>query len=91
VVDVEERSLEVGAHAVCGEQTADSVLRRVLHPRGASMAAGAQQVGVQPHELRQRDRRDRAPLERGCLCEPATRQLDLREGVECVDVTGKRP
>ena len=55
------------------------------------MPAGVQQVGVQADELRQRDRLDRAPLERGRPREAPARELDLRERVERIDVAGEGP
>ena len=89
MVDVEERGLQIGLHPVRGKEAADAVLGAVLDPRGPLVAGHVQQVAVEPHELRERNRVDCAPLEGGRPHEVAAGDLDLGERVECVDVAGE--
>ena len=56
VVDVEERGLEVGAHAVRDEQPLDRADERVLLRRGARLAAAAVEVAERRDGLRKRQR-----------------------------------
>src|SRR5439155_8747916 len=86
VVDVEERRLEVGLDAVRLEQPADTVDGRVLRLRRTRTAGDTVEVAEVADELRKRDRRRGAALDRGRVPQVAARRLDLRERVERVDV-----
>src|SRR5207244_8963939 len=86
VVDVEERRLEVGLDAVRLEQPADTVDGRVLRLRRTRTAGDTVEVAEVADELRKRDRRRGAALDRGRVPQVAARRLDLRERAERVDV-----
>ena len=89
VVGVELCNLEVGAHAVRGEQPPDHVDERVLPLCGATTTVSRVQVAERRDCLRKRKhiRRTSRERERGAVAAP--RLLDERERLERVDVAGK--
>ena len=89
VVGVELCNLEVGAHAVRGEQPPDHVDERVLPLRGPTMTVPRIQIAERRDCLRKRKHVGRASRERERGAVAAPRLLDERERLERVDVARK--
>ena len=90
MVDVEERRLEVRSDAVRGEQALDHADEGVLAARQPLVAGHVLEVAERRHELRQRDRLHRPPLEPDRLRVASAGRLDLGERVQGVDVARVR-
>ena len=79
VIGIEDRRLDVGAHAVRGEDPIDGANRRDLPQCSASVPRAVLEVGEERHELRERDRLGCPPREAERPGQVAATSLEARE------------